>query len=113
MHTILRYTLLGAITLPLLHSQTDAARIAGTISDASGAVIQNAIVIVKNEKTGQSRKVSTNEQGLYFATQLQPASYNLKAEAPGMSLAEYSGIGLGVGQERLLNVIMQPSTIIT
>ncbi len=53
----LRFTLLGAMTLPLMFSQNDSARITGTVTDASGAVIPSASITVKNEKTGQERKV--------------------------------------------------------
>ena len=71
---VLRITLLGALVLPLLFAQTDAARIIGTVTDASGAVIPAASVTVKNEKTGQERKVVTDEHGVYLAPQLQPPS---------------------------------------
>jgi hypothetical protein len=91
----------------------DVARIVGTITDATGAVIPAATVTVKNESTGQSRKIVANERGVYFAAQLPPARYTLTAEAGGMAPAEYSGINLQVGQERTLNVTLQPSTVNT
>lgn len=99
--------------LPLVHGQTDTARIVGTVSDASGAVIPGAVVTVKNEKTGQNRKVSTNENGQYIATPLLPSQYALTAEAPGMANAEFKGITLQVGQERTLNVTLSPSAVST
>src|SRR5450759_3111253 len=110
---LLRITLLGAMTLPLVFSQTDAARITGTITDASGAVIPAAAVTVKNEKTGQSRKVTADEHGDYLAPQLQPSVYSLTAAAPGMSNAKFAGISLQVGQERTLNVTLSPSSMTT
>src|ERR1035437_7507630 len=110
---LLRITLLGAMTLPLVFSQTDAARITGTVTDASGAVIPAAAVTVKNEKTGQSRKVTTDEHGVYLAPQLQPSVYSLTAAAPGMSNAEFAGLSLQVGQERTLNVTLSPSSMTT
>ncbi len=113
MTILLRYTLLAAMSSPILFAQSDVARIVGTISDASGAVIPGAAVTVKNEKTGQARKLLSNVQGLYIATQLQPASYSVTAEAPGMAPAEFKGINLQVGQERYLNVTLEPSTVST
>src|SRR5438105_1103825 len=113
---LLRFTLLGATIVPLAplaNCQTDAARIVGTVSDASGAVIPGAVVIVRNEKTGQSRKVSANENGQYVATPLLPSQYALTAEAPGMANAEFKGIALQVGQERTLNVTLSPSAVST
>ena len=101
------------MTLPLVFSQTDAARMTGTVTDASGAVIPAASVTVKNEKTGQDRKVSTDEHGVYLAPQLQPSIYSLTAAAPGMATAEFKGISLQVGQERTLNVTLSPSSMTT
>ena len=101
------------MTIPMVHGQMDVARIVGTITDATGAVIPAATVTVKNESTGQSRRVVANERGVYFAAQLPPARYTLTAEAGGMAPAEYTGISLQVGQERTLNVTLQPSTVST
>src|SRR5689334_16186912 len=110
---ILRITLLAALASPLTFAQSDVARIVGTVSDASGAVIPGAAVALKNERTGQERKLVTNEQGMYSATQLQPATYSLSAQATGMAQAEYKGINLSVGQERVLNITLQPNTVST
>ena len=105
--------LLGAMTIPLVHGQNDVARIVGTITDTTGAVIPAATVTVKNENTGRTQKVVANEKGVYFAAQLPPAQYTLTAEASGMAPAQYTGISLQVGQERTLNVTLQPSTVNT
>jgi hypothetical protein len=80
----LRFTLIGALALPLVYGQTDTARIVGIISDPSDAVIPTATVTVKNEKTGLTRKITTNERGEYLASQLPPASYDVSVEAAGM-----------------------------
>ena len=110
---LLYLTLLGAMTIPMVHGQMDVARIAGTITDSTGAVIPAATVTVKNESTGQSRKVVANERGVYFAAQLPPSQYTVTAEAGGMAPAQYTGISLQVGQERTLNVTLQPSSVST
>ena len=108
---MLRFTLLGVMALPLLHGQ--AARIVGTITDSSGAVIPAASVAVKNEKTGQSQKVTANEHGQYVVPQLLPSQYSLTVEVNGMAPAQYTGIPVQVGQERTVNVIMQPAALST
>ena len=82
----------------LLQGQTDTGRIAGTITDATGAVVANVAVTVTNERTGQTRKATSNEAGIYLVTQLGPSSYGIKAEATGMAPAEYSGITLQWGR---------------
>ncbi|MBZ5585040.1 MAG: TonB-dependent receptor [Acidobacteriia bacterium] len=110
---LLRATLLGTLLLPLAYGQTDAARIVGAVTDASGAVVPGATVTVKNEKTGENRQVKSDDRGSYVAAQLQPATYTLTAEAVGMAPAQITGISMRVGQERTLNVALQPSTVNT
>jgi hypothetical protein len=109
----LRFTLIGALALPLVYGQTDTARIVGTVSDPSGAMIPSAAVTIKNEKTGESRKVVANTSGQYLITQLPPSQYDVTVEANGMAKAEFTGVSLQVGQERTLDVKMQPASMTT
>jgi Carboxypeptidase regulatory-like domain/TonB dependent receptor len=81
----------------------------GTITDASGALIPAASVTVKNEKTGQERRVSADEHAVYLVPQLQPSTYSLTATAPGMANADFKGVSLQVGQERTLNITLSPA----
>jgi hypothetical protein len=101
------------MAIPLVYSQSDTGRIAGTVTDPTGAVMRRAGVTITNEKTGQVRKVTTTDEGVYLVTQLGPASYTVKTEAAGMAPAEYSGVTLQVGQERTLNITVQPASVAT
>src|SRR5260370_11989671 len=87
---LLRFALIGSLALPLVLAQSDTGRIVGTVSDASGAVIPGGTVTVKNEKTGQSRKVTTNEHGQYLAPQLLPAQYAVTVQPPAIATSQYS-----------------------
>src|SRR5689334_6427858 len=108
---------LRSITLAILacalNAQTDVARIVGTVTDSTGAVIPGATISVKNDRTGQNRKITAGETGTYVVNQLQPAVYSMTVEAAGMSPAEYKNITLQVGQERKIDVALQPSTMTT
>ena len=61
-------------------AQTDQGRITGTITDQTGALVPGAIVLVKNEQTGEERTVTTTDAGLYTLNArrhgLRPASSN-------------------------------------
>jgi hypothetical protein len=92
-------------------AQSDSGRLSGTVTDASNAVLQGATVTVKDEKTGQARKATSNEQGVYIVTQLGPSTYTVTAEANGMAPREFRGITLQVGQERTLGITVQPATV--
>jgi len=65
-------------------STTDGA-IAGTVTDASGAAVPNASVTVTNKGTNLSQGVATDESGYFRAAKLQPGSYTMKVEAPGLA----------------------------
>src|SRR5215813_1476275 len=108
-----RFTLLGAMVLRLAFGQIDAARIVGTVADPSGAVIPNAAIVVKDEKTGQERKVVADERGLYVVPNLAPSTYTVTAQGNGLGPQEYSQIPVSVGQERTLNIVLQPATVST
>src|SRR5436190_24111473 len=94
-----------------LAGQTDRGLITGTVTDASGAAIPGATVVVKSEKTGEERTVKSNSAGSYSVTNLSPASYSIEAKAPALGPTQFSNIRLAVGQERVVNVILQPAAI--
>jgi hypothetical protein len=98
---------------PFIYGQSDTGRITGTVTDATGAVVPNVTITVKNERTDQTRKATSNEAGIYIVTQLGPSTYKVTAETAGMAPAEYSGVALQVGQERTLNITVQPATVAT
>src|SRR5436190_20673948 len=112
--------MVGAITISVCvlmasvaWAQTDTAKIVGTVSDTSGAVIPGVTVTVISEKTGSERSAVTGEKGFYVVTPLPPATYRVKAELPGFSGGEMSGLILQIGQEKAINVVLQPAGLAT
>ena len=75
--------------------------------------MQGAAIVVKDEKTGESRKATTNERGTYVITQLGPSTYTVTADASGMAPREFRDVTLQVGQERILNITIQPANVAT
>jgi hypothetical protein len=108
----LRAVLFGALALPLF-GQSDVARIVGTITDPSGAVIPGASVSVRDEKTTQERKVTSDGAGFFVIPNLAPSTYSVCAESANLSPAQYKNLPLSVGQERMLNIVLQPSSVTT
>jgi hypothetical protein len=60
----------------------------GTVTDPSGAVVPNALITLKNNGTGQTRNTTTNNNGSFRFSLLQPGSYTLSATARGFGKAE-------------------------
>jgi len=52
-----------------IHAQF-AARISGTVTDSSGAVIANATITLMNPSTGEQRIATTSESGFYEFSEL-------------------------------------------
>jgi hypothetical protein len=92
-----------------LQAQVAGGTITGTLVDSSGRVIPNAGVSITNVDTGINRTVTTNEDGLYIAPNLLPASYELTFTAPGFKTDVRRGIELTVGATVTMNLTMQVS----
>jgi hypothetical protein len=91
----------------------DQGRFTGIVTDTTGAVIAGASIRVRNEKTGAERTVTSTENGTYFVTNLAASSYSLIASAAGLADANYREVNLALGQERTINIVMQPTTVTT
>jgi len=78
-------TLLAALVLFSLPvtAQDATGKIAGNITDATGAVIPGADVVVTNLETKTTKKTTTNPQGFYQVLQLPIGSYEVSAAATG------------------------------
>lgn len=106
------YLLLAAIGIPFAAwAQTDQARIVGTVTDSTGAIVPGAGITVRNEKTGAERKLKASEQGAYVVTNLAPAPYTVVGEASGLGPTAYQNITLTAGQERTVNIVLQPAAM--
>jgi Carboxypeptidase regulatory-like domain len=79
------------------------AQLRGTVTDASGAMVANATVTIRNIGTNISASARTDDKGSYFFTGLVPSTYDVKAEAKGFRVAEKTGVVLAVDQESSLN----------
>ena len=63
---------------------TSTARVAGVISDESGAVLPNVQIVVRNVETGVARSITSNETGRYVAAELPPGPYEFTATMTGV-----------------------------
>jgi hypothetical protein len=73
---------------------TGSATLRGTVKDPQGAVIRDATVTLINEATKDERKATTNGEGGYVITALNPGTYTLKVEAQGFKTLEQSGVAV-------------------
>jgi hypothetical protein len=97
----------------LAAAQTDTGRVVGSVLDTSGAVVPGAAITVRNDRTGQERKATSNDQGAFVVTQLSPAGYTITVKAEGFGVTERREVLVQVGQERPVNIVLQPASVST
>ncbi len=66
-----------------LSAQVDLGRVAGSITDPSGAVVPGAKVVVKNVDTGVTRSTASDTGGLYVIPSLPAGHYQVTVEVTG------------------------------
>lgn len=88
-----------------------AARIVGTVVDSTGAIIPEATIKASDTRTGAEREVQSDDKGFYVLTNLAPSVYNLTASRAQFADGRYNEINLSVGQERTVNIVLQPATV--
>src|SRR5580698_5895931 len=79
--------LLSLLLAPAAWAQDATGKIAGNITDATGALIAGATVVVTSLDTRITKRTVTNSQGFYQVLQLPIGHYEVSAEATGFSKA--------------------------
>ena len=88
-------------------SQATSASINGTVMDPNGAAVPGAQILIQNIDTNYKQTASSNETGLYSASQLPPGHYSVTAQREGFRKSVQTGLVLTVGQIATLNISLQ------
>src|SRR6266403_3333747 len=91
-------------------AQTDQGRRVGTVTDANGAVVPGASIVIKSERTGEERTATTNDAGYYSFSALRPSLYSVTATAQNLTV-RVTNVQLLVGQELNLGLTLQPTGV--
>jgi hypothetical protein len=86
------------------------ATLTGVVSDPSSSVIANAKVRLRDAASGSERATQTDKEGYYAFVSVPVGDYLLSVEASGFSTYKASGIGLGGGEKRNVNVTLRVGT---
>ncbi len=96
-------TMVAVLLLVMTHvtvmAQGTSGRLAGTVLDASGAVLPGATVTITNTQTNQSQTTVTGSTGAYVFPQLQASTYKVVIELQGFKTATYPSVVINVNQE--------------
>src|SRR5262245_12972428 len=104
-------SLIRQVTFLLIASvalaQTATSRIAGTVTDASGALVPGAMVTAKNEATGVTYTQTTTEAGLYGFPSLPVGAYTVTVALAGFKTASKTGNILEVNTPLVINMSLE------
>lgn len=105
--------LAGATSVSTLPAQTNLATIRGTVTDASGAVIPSASIVLTNVETNAVRKTITNADGDYEMPYVHPGTYRLNCTAKGFQSFVADDIVITGFETRRINATLRVGTVST
>ena len=97
--------------LPASGQTSGVGNITGTVTDSSGATVTNATVVVLDTDTGISRTLTTDSDGRYSATFLQPGHYELILGGGAFGKIDRKNLVLTVGQTLTIDAALPAATV--
>jgi len=83
------------------------ATIVGTVTDTNRTVVPNAKITVTQKETGLTRRVTTNDRGVYVVPSLPVGTYAVTAEMSGFKRKTLTEIVLQVNQEPRIDLELE------
>jgi hypothetical protein len=94
------------------NAQTITGSINGVVVDTSSGVIPGATVTVINDKTGQNRNSTSDSEGRFTFSALQPGAYTVKVERQGFQTLERKSVILSANESLALGQLqLQPGQV--
>jgi hypothetical protein len=95
---------IGLLANSRCEAQLSNAQINGTVHDATGAVVPNAKVVLRNVDTGVETPTVTNAEGVYIIQQVLPGMYTLEGSATGFQSTKLKTFRLVVNQASVIDI---------
>src|SRR5579864_2105248 len=97
LQTLLVFAFTVAFSMCAIAQSTTEGAIGGTVYDAGGAVVPNAIVVARNNGTNVETKATTDSSGYYRVNQLPPATYTVTISSQGFAAYKAEKVLVTVG----------------
>jgi hypothetical protein len=96
----------GAIGGPVFSQKVASnSALTGAVTDATGAVIRDASIVISNAATPNVRTVKTDSTGHYIVDGLIPGNYQVEAHAPGFNTQQLA-VTLASSQQSIANLTL-------
>ena len=110
----LALVLTASLCLPRCRAQNITGEIDGLITDASGALVPGATVVLTNLDTRQvARTVTSDTHGAFTAALLAVGDYKMSVSAPGFRTTDIPDVTVNVGETATNNITLQPGNVDT
>src|ERR1035438_806762 len=93
-----------------LSAQGIYATLTGLVTDPSEAVVAKAKATLKDAQSGSQRDTITNSEGYFTFASVPVGTYDLTIEIKGFNTAKITGIALGGGEKRNVDVSLKVGT---
>ena len=94
-----------------LFAQVDRGGIVGTVTDATGASVPEASVLITNTATNETTRLVTTGDGSYVANLLRIGTYSVAAEKQGFQRTVQPEVVVGVGEVVRVDIELQVGAI--
>jgi hypothetical protein len=95
-------TPMGLVLAPQSFAQANLSAVAGVVEDASGARISGAAIKLINTLTGSEIDSTTEHDGSFCITGIEPGKHTLQIERAGFAAAQIVGLAVNEGDTRRL-----------
>lgn len=99
--------ILTVFTLQIAIQAQTTGSLSGTVTDPNGSVVAGASVTLNNAATGQQRKITTNDRGVFNFDLVSPGTYVVTVENTGFKKSVASNIVVSVSKETQLNIALE------
>lgn len=103
----MRIGLMCLIAVSILSAQTPQARLAGTVSDPTGAAVAGASIMLRNQAMGTVATSVTSAEGIYSFPFVNPGQYVLTAEMSGFRRYQRENLVLETGLVQRLDIVLE------
>jgi hypothetical protein len=104
---LIRGALFLALATISFAQQASDAVVVGRVVDASGAVIQSAVVTLIHLGTDAATEVRTDDHGQYRTPPLRIGTYTVAVEAAGFKRFQQRGLELSIGDVRQVDAVLE------
>jgi hypothetical protein len=100
--------ILGLPSSGIAGPQATGGSISGTVTREDGGWMPGVRVSSTDQAKTTAREVTTDADGVYNLPDLPPAVYEITVSAPGFITQRWTAIAVGIGTERVINIVMRP-----